>query len=353
MLWRDLTVGPGLQIMGVIEQIDSKGQKLAMVVSEDGRLLGTVSDGDIRRAILRGISLQEPVARIMNASPITMGPQVSRRQAVELMQETRISLIPVVDEGGYVLGVELLSDYDMGRQENLVVLMAGGQGLRLRPLTEKLPKPLLPLGGRPILEHVLRRLIGQGFSRFLFSINYLGDLIRKHFGDGSSFGVSIEYLEETRPLGTAGALGLIRNRPTAPFLVINGDLLTELRFDWLIEYHRTHDAVATMAVREYDFQVPFGVVQIANNFIASIEEKPVHRMFINAGIYVVEPLALEQIKYEAVLDMPTLLQNLWEKGHNVAAFPLREPWIDIGRVEDLQRAEFQVTRPVFPKEAGG
>lgn len=342
MNWRNLTVWPHSSIRDVIERIDRGGQKLALVVDQEEHLLGTISDGDIRRAILQNISLEEPAARIMNASPTTMAPQMGRGWALELMRRKQISLVPVVDESNRVLDVESLADEGIERRDNVVVLMVGGKGTRLRPLTEKIPKPLLPIGGQPILEHVLRRLIAQGFSQYLFSINYLGDLIRDHFGDGSRFGVEIVYLEETRPLGTAGALGLIQRRPTAPIVVMNGDLLTKLRFDWLIEYHRAHGAVATMAVREYDLQIPFGVVRVESdtNFVCSIEEKPIHRMFINAGIYVIEPQVLDCVDYDVELDMPTLLESLREQGHNVVAFPLWESWIDIGRPEDFQRAEY-------------
>lgn len=338
--WDDLAVRPEQSIREVIARIDAGAQKIALVVDADRRLLGTVSDGDVRRAIIRNTPLSRPARNVMNTSPTVLPEQATRQEAVALMRASRLTLVPVVDAERRIVGVHLLDDgFSLRERPNTVVLMAGGQGLRLRPLTEHLPKPLLPVGDRPILEIILRQLVDHGFRRIVLSVNYLGHLIRERFGDGAALGVEIEYVDESRPLGTAGALGLLSRRPAEPMIVMNGDILTRLRYDWLVDHHIAHDCSATLAVREYEFQVPFGVVQASDGYITAIEEKPVQRFFVSGGVYVLDPSVLDQIEADVPLDMPNFLERLRGRGERISAFPMREFWLDIGRPEDLARAE--------------
>jgi NDP-sugar pyrophosphorylase family protein len=220
--------------------------------------------------------------------------------------------------------------------------MAGGLGKRLRPLTETIPKPMLEVGGRPLLEQIIAGFADQGFWRITISVNYRREMVQDYFGDGSKFGVEIDYVEETRRMGTAGALSLLPERPEGPFIVMNGDLLVSLRFDQLLEFHRRLDAAGTMVVREYSHQVPYGVVRADGDLMTGIEEKPVARYFVNGGIYVLSPEALDRVRPDHPLDMPSLLTEITEGGGRVAVFPLRDYWRDIGHMDDLEaaRSEF-------------
>jgi NDP-sugar pyrophosphorylase family protein len=227
-----------------------------------------------------------------------------------------------------------------------VVLMAGGLGTRLQPLTDECPKPLLAVGGRPILETILESFAEQGFKRIFLSVNHKAEMIRSHFGAGERWGVQVEYLHESIRLGTAGALSLLPERPTTPVVVMNGDLLTRTNFDNLLRFHNAQDAIATMAVREYDFQVPYGVVRLNGANIESIEEKPVQRFFVNAGIYTLSPEALDYLPIQTMFDMPNLFEHLIAAGKTTAAYPLREYWLDIGRLEELERAQREWAEPL-------
>jgi NDP-sugar pyrophosphorylase family protein len=227
------------------------------------------------------------------------------------------------------------------RRRNTVVVMAGGLGTRLDPLTKDLPKPLLKVGSKPILETILSNFRGYGFAEFFLSVNYKAEMVKSYFGDGTRWGIRIRYLEESVPLGTAGSLSLLPERPTLPLVVMNGDLVTQVNFQHMLDFHREHAAVATMGVREYDMQVPFGVVRLEESRIVAIEEKPVHRFFVNAGIYVLEPDALDYVPRGEYFDMTTLFERLAKEGMPTSAFPIREYWLDVGRPDDLERAQIE------------
>jgi len=337
--WREVLVSPSTSILETIQIIDSAALQIALVVDGDGRLLGTVTDGDIRRAILKGLSLTEPVARAMNPAPTVALVNEGRQEILAVMKAKNLRQIPVLDEAGRVVGIEILEELlKGGRKDNLVVLMAGGLGSRLRPLTQECPKPLLRVGSRPILETILHNFIEYGFERFYISVNYKADMIKKYFGDGSRWSVRIEYLEEEQSLGTAGPLSLLPEKTDRPLLVMNGDLLTRVNFDQLLQFHLDSRALATMCVREFDLQVPYGVVKIDGHRLLGIDEKPVQRFFINAGIYVLQPSVLELIPCVACYDMPDLFARLVEQGRETAVFPVREYWLDIGRLSDYERA---------------
>jgi len=340
--WKNALVSPETSIRESIRIIDQEALKIALVVDEGNRLVGTVSDGDIRRGILKGCDLENAVREIMNANPSVAGQGDGREKILALMRQKQIHQIPLVDGGGVLVGLEVIDTFlSVPGNENWVVLMAGGLGTRLKQLTADTPKPLLKVGDKPILETILENFIEHGFSRFFISVNYKSEQIESYFGDGSRWGVRIDYLRETMKLGTAGSLALLPEKPSAPILVMNGDLLTKVNFQQLVAFHAEHEAAATMCVREYDFQVPYGVVKLDRHRILSIEEKPVQRFFVNAGIYVLEPAVLGMISEDAYLDMPSLFDKLLHLKKETAVFPIREYWLDIGRTDDFKRAQLE------------
>lgn len=338
--WKTVVVAPDISIRETIRIIDQGALKIALVVDAGQRLLGTVTDGDVRRGILKGCSLEDGVRQVMNTSPTVAGKQDSREKILALMRQKQIYQIPLVDAGGVLVGLEVIDTIlAPPRFDNWVVLMAGGLGSRLKSLTAEIPKPLLKVGDKPILETILDNFIEHGFHRFFIAVNYKSELIEEYFGDGSRWGVRIDYLREKKKLGTAGALGLLPERPDAPVLVMNGDVLTKVNLQQLLDFHLDHRVAATMCVREYDFQVPYGVVKLDRHRIASIEEKPIQRFFVNAGIYVLNPEALETVPSDTYFDMPSLFTRLAEEQRETAAFPIREYWLDIGRLDDFERAQ--------------
>lgn len=325
-------------ILDAIRTMDEGRLQIALV-ERQGRLVGTLTDGDVRRALLSGATLSQPVQAIMNNSPIVASAGITNEAALALMRKHSIHQLPIVDANGMIVEIKLIDDLTrVSHADYWVVLMAGGQGTRLRPLTEDLPKPLIKVGGRPILETILSNFIAAGFAKFFFSVNYKAEMIQEYFGDGSKWGIDISYLEEKTKLGTAGALSLLPSRPVNPIIVMNGDLLTTINFQQLIKYHQEHKAVATACVLEHTTTIPYGVVEISDNAVTGIREKPTLKQFINAGVYLLQPEAFDYIEAGKPLDMPSLLNILVEKNKTTVAFPLREYWIDIGRLDDLKRA---------------
>lgn len=337
--WRNTLIPPTMPILKAIEKIDVNSLQIALITDDQGRLLGTVTDGDIRRGILKGIALNDSVSLIMNKKPIMVRSNISRNNILTTMKVAQIRHIPVVDEDGRVVNLEVMDEVlESAGLDNWVVLMAGGLGSRLSPLTDECPKPLLKVGSRPILETILENFIEYNFRKFYISLNYRGEMIRNYFGDGSRWGADIRYIYEDKRLGTAGALSLLPEKPSSPLLVMNGDLLTKVNFKQLLEFHLDHKAAATMCVREYDFQVPFGVVKTDNYRLRQIDEKPVQRFFVNAGIYVIEPNILEVIPQNQFFDMPELFDQLIKEEQETVVFPIREYWMDIGHLADFERA---------------
>jgi dTDP-glucose pyrophosphorylase len=341
--WRDTLAAPSATLADVLTRIDASGYQIALVVDRDDRLLGVVTDGDVRRAILRGAPLGSPVTAVMNSSPVSALHGTSRRQQLAAMRRQVVHQLPIVNGAKAVVGLVLIDDL-IGATEkpNWAVLMAGGLGSRLRPLTESVPKPMLVVRGKPILETILENLVNEGFRKFFVSVNYRADMITRHFGDGSSWGIEISYLREEERLGTAGALALLPRQPQHPIVVMNGDLLTRASVSSLLEFHEANKSAATMAVREYELQVPYGVVHTAGERITALEEKPVHKFCINAGIYALSPEALAHVPRDAAFDMPALFERLNALGAPTLAFPLREFWLDIGRVEDYVQANMRL-----------
>ncbi|MGE4430291.1 MAG: nucleotidyltransferase family protein [Sphingobium sp.] len=343
-----LLVRPDASIIETISVIDAGTQQIALAVDEAGRLLGVVTDGDIRRAILRGIDLSGNISQLLNRKPtICKHTATAEELARILLSQNRITRLPVVDHEGVVVGLYRTEDLVTNPVSRgfPVVLMAGGLGTRLRPFTDNLPKPMIDIGGRPILEHIIRRFIDQGFTQFYISVNYLSHVIKEHFGDGSAFGARIVYLEETERLGTAGSLRLLPRDFQGPFFVMNGDLLTAANFTAIANYHLETGVDATMCLREYTVQVPYGVVAQAEGRFIGIEEKPMHHHYVNGGIYVLDTALLNLLPDSGYFDMPSLFDNLMQKDPSAAAvFPLREYWCDIGQVADLERARREVAK---------
>lgn len=337
--WEKALVSPDKTIREAIQTIDEGAIQIALVVDHQNKLLGTVTDGDIRRGILKGVSLSDSVRQIMNPHPIVAGAEDGREKILETMKQTRLHQIPVVDTRGHLVSVEILDELlKVRNRDNAVLLMAGGLGSRLRPLTDECPKPLLKVGSKPLLEIILENFLEYGFRKFYLSVNYKAEMVQEYFGDGSRWGADIQYIHEDRRLGTAGALSLLPERPTLPLIVMNGDLLTKVNFQQLLDFHAEHGAKATMCVREYDFQVPYGVVRIDHHRIVNIDEKPIQRFFVNAGIYVLEPETLDFIPPATFFDMPELFLKLIARQWETSVFPIREYWLDIGHMDDFARA---------------
>lgn len=336
---KTILISPAATIREAVQTIDSGSLQIALVVDADERLLGTVSDGDVRRAILHGVNLDSPVSEIMNRNPTVATPDDDRNTILAMLQAKELRRIPIVDGNGRVIRLESLDELVRHPpRENAVVLLAGGLGTRLRPLTNDTPKPMLSVGGKPLLETIILNFIEYGFRRFYVAVNYKAEIVENYFGDGSKWNVHISYIREDEKLGTAGPLGLLPARPEQAIVVMNGDLLTKIDFDLLMNFHASHGARATMCVRNYDFQVPYGVVKLDSHRLLAIEEKPVQRFFVNAGIYVFEPEVLDLVPPNEYLDMPTLFEGLIQKNMEAAVFPIREYWLDIGHQSDLERA---------------
>lgn len=339
--WRRLLVSPVATIKHTMGIIDAGRERIAFVVDDRGVLLGTVTDGDIRRSLLKGLTLDGLISDAMHVAPVHVVEGAARKKdLLDMLRMSGIRHLPVVDRDHRLLRVETVEAMLVeGRRDNAVVLMAGGRGKRLFPLTEDVPKALVTVGERPILETILLRIADEGFRKFYLSVNYKAEMIEAHFGDGSNFGIEIEYVREDRQLGTAGALSLLPQALNAPLLVMNCDVLTKIRFSQLFDFHSAQGANATMAVREIDFQVPYGVVRLDEQLITSIDEKPTQRFFVNAGIYVLEPAALRLLPHAQPYDMPMLFQKLMSEDKRCAAYPVCEYWIDVGQIADLKRAQ--------------
>lgn len=324
-----------------------EGAGIVLVCDREDRLLGIVVDYDIRRALLNGVRLSATVSSVMNRKPFTLPEGTSREMLLRVLKKEQRSNIPIVDASGRARGLARMVDHfkEPGERPNWVVLLVGGYGKRLGSLTADRPKPLLPVGNKPILETIVEQFAAQGFRRFAFAVHHKADQILEHFGNGRRLGVEIRYLREPKKLGTAGPLTLLPRDLKDPVIVMNGDLLTKVDFRALLDFHRQEDRLATLCVREYDFQVPFGVVQMNGAVLTGIVEKPVHRFFVSAGIYAIEPSALRALKPGEACDMPNFLKRTRRRHpRSVGCFPIREYWIDIGRADEYKRAQDEYSR---------
>ena len=342
--WRKTMLRSDATLKQAISNLDASALQIILVVAPGDVLVGTLTDGDIRRGLLRGLDLDSSIETIIFQEPLVVPPQLGRDTVIQLMQANKVHQLPVVDEKRRVLGLHFLDELLVPIQRpNLMVIMAGGLGTRLRPYTENCPKPLLLVDGKPMLEHIIERAKTQGFQHFVLAIHYLGHMIENYFGNGSRWQVHIDYLREELPLGTTGALSLLQPYPDEPFLVSNGDVLTDIHYGELLDFHCRHNACATMAVRLHEWQHPFGVVRTKGVDIIGFEEKPVVRNHVNAGIYVLNPVVLDRLSAREACDMPTLFTRLQEQAQRTIVYPMHEPWMDVGRVEDLAQAQVMLT----------
>lgn len=332
-------------ILETMRIIDNSSLQFAVVVDENLHLLGTVTDGDIRRGLLNGISLNDEVDLVMNCQPIISSSDKSYHQNVNLLKEKKLRQLPIIDHTNKLVNIIFSDELNATQYKtNFVVLMAGGLGTRLRPLTDHTPKPMLNVGSKPILETIIEGFKNHGFVNFIICVNYKKEVIQNYFQDGSAFGVNIEYIEEEKRMGTAGALSLLKHKPMEPFFVMNADLLTQVNFEQLLHFHEENHSVATMCVREYEYQIPFGVIETNGQNLISIKEKPVHKNFVNAGIYILNPEVLDVIPKDQFFDMPNLFNELIEQEENTTAFPVREYWLDIGRIADYEKANAEMSK---------
>jgi dTDP-glucose pyrophosphorylase len=328
-------------ILDAMEAINAGAVEIAIVVDGEGRLLGLLSDGDIRRAILNGFTLEAPIAGIVNRRPLSLPESATREEILAAMGRHSIRQIPLVDEQGRVKQIAWITDLiRTDLRPNQAIIMAGGRGKRLYPLTRDVPKPMLEVRGRPILEHIINQLRQYGIFRITLAVNYLRAVVKDHFGNGERFGVRIDYLEEERPLGTAGALSLLPDKPSHPFLLLNGDLMQQVNFASLLTFHVRNDYQATMCSVRYSMELPFGLIEVDGNQLTRLVEKPVHTMNANAGIYVLNPGVLDLLECNEPCNATDLLQRLLTAGKRVGVFTLydHEHWLDVGRKNDYDYA---------------
>lgn len=345
--WQQTLLNVNMTILEVLEIIDRSSLQIGIVIDENQCLLGTVTDGDIRRGLLKGLRLDENIAVVMNKKPFVVVKGFNEKELAQRMVRALLRQVPVVDQDKKICDIFFLEDYLRGYyHDNYVVIMAGGLGTRLGELTANCPKPLLSIGGKPVLETIIDNFKENGFNKFILAVNYKADMIEDYFGDGIKHGVEINYLKENKRLGTAGPLSLFVPQNDQPIMVMNGDLLTKLDFKVLLDTHNKSGASATMCVREYSLQVPYGVVNAEDSQIISIEEKPTHKFFVNAGIYVLEPKVLKLIPKDTYYDMPTLFSDITKQNMDTRIFPVIEYWMDIGRRDDLEQASSEY-REVF------
>ena len=338
-IWSRAVVNEHTTIRDAIENMNLSKLGIVLVENMDKRFVGVVLDGDIRRGFLRGVTLDSPVLEITNLKPVAVGELSENDLVQRVMIQSAISHVPVVNDKKQLCGLFMLDRFpEIVVRPNLFVVMAGGKGSRLLPLTLETPKPMLLVNNRPILEHILLRAKTSGFSKFLIATNYLRSAIEEYFGDGSKLEIEIDYLKEETPLGTAGALSLLGVTPELPIVISNGDVLSLLDYSKILEFHETSGSVATMAVRLHELQHPFGVVEIDGAEIIGLKEKPVIQSFINAGIYVLSPVALNFLQPNEYCDMTTLFERLRLAGEKTCAYPLHEVWADVGTPSDLDTA---------------
>jgi dTDP-glucose pyrophosphorylase len=335
-VWRRTALPLDSTIKQAVSSLNETGLQIVLILDDNDILLGTVTDGDIRRGLLNDLTLDSPVSSVMQSNSFVVPPDMGNELVIQLMRTNRFRQLPVVDAGRHVVGLHLWEEVAAkASRPNIMIIMAGGLGRRLRPHTESCPKPMLKVAGKPMMEHIVERAKSEGFNHFVFAVQYLGHMVEDYFGSGERHNIRIDYLRETTPLGTAGALSLLNPRPTTPFVVTNGDVLSDIRYGDLLEFHSRHAATATMAVRLHEWQHPYGVVQTEGVDIIGFEEKPIARTHINAGIYALTPAVLDAMALNAHCDMPALFEQLQGMGLRTVAYPMHEPWLDVGRPEDL------------------
>lgn len=342
--WHTILLPPTATIREAMRMLDQGSLRIVLVCDNGQKLLGTVTDGDTRRALLADANMQDPVTKVMNTHPVSVNDSISREQRLQLMKQHDLTAIPILDHNHRILGLETLHQAMQPEpHDNPVFIMAGGFGTRLQPLTDHCPKPMLRVGDKPMLEHLIHQFISHGFYNFYISTHYLPDVIRNHFGDGSRWNVSIQYVHEEAPLGTGGALGLLpKNLPDLPLIMMNGDVLTKLDYTKLLKHHEKHKFDATVCVREDEHRVPFGVIETEDQLITNMVEKPTYRYKINTGIYVLNPEVIASVQPGQCIDMPTLLEQHRMSNRRIGTYICYDYWLDIGQMKDYQKAQSDI-----------
>lgn len=332
--WEKTLLAPDATIQDAIQSLVNSSQQIVLVVSEGNEFVGTLTDGDIRRGLLSGLNLESSVKSIVNQNALVVPDSTTRDIAMHLMRVNKVHQLPIVDEKRKVIGIYAWDEMLVTTERNnLIIIMAGGLGSRLKPYTETTPKPMLKVAGKPMLEHIIERAKGEGLERFAIAIHYLGNQIEDYFGDGSRWGVKIDYIREEKALGTAGALGLLEAIPENPIIVTNADLLTDIRYGELLDFHQRNESFATMAARFHEWQNPFGIIKTKGVDIIGFEEKPVYRSYINAGVYVLEPETLSLVERDERCDMPVLFERIQDEEKKTIVYPVHESWMDLGTVD--------------------
>lgn len=334
--WATTLLPSTVAIRDAIKNLDESGLKLVLVVDEYGKLVGTVSDGDVRRGLLRGMNLDNHISEIMYRTPLVVPQNIAVDIVTQLMSANRVHQIPIVDDNLKVIGLHLWDDVGYAKaRPNTIFIMAGGRGQRLMPLTTDVPKPMMHVAGRPMLQHLIERASSEGFRKFIISLHYLGHIIEQYFGDGGKFGVEIDYVREDTPLGTAGSIGLWKNKFMEPIIVTNGDVLSDIKYSDLMDFHINQNADATMAVFQQIWKNPFGVVDVEGYELVGFSEKPVVKNYVNAGIYVLSPKIIESIEINQPVNMPDIFMQGKEAGLTSVVYPIHENWMDVGNPDDL------------------
>jgi len=334
-----ICVPPTLPIKAALQVLEDGHRRIVLVVDHEYRLLGVVADSDIRRAILKGLSFEKPIKEIMVKKPIVASDDMDDHAIISMIKVNQCYEIPIVDSINRIVGLRTLDTFIGQKQEAEAVIMAGGMGTRLRPLTKDIPKPLVQLDGKPILFILLDQLILSGFRKITLALNYKAALIRRSIEQMPKYIDRVNFIEEKERLGTAGALSLLPGLPERPFFVMNCDLLTKVDFRAMLAYHEKEENSLTMAVRIQKFQLPFGVVKMNAASVDAVEEKPIQSYFANAGIYILNPKILEYIPKNEFYDMPDLVNSVIHNKHAVGSFPIHEYWLDIGQPRELRQAQ--------------
>ena len=336
---QNIKLSKNASIEEALKVIGDGAMQIALVVDKSDKLIGTLTDGDIRRGLLKGLDLKSSIKSIIFKTPTIAKESDTKEMILKLAISKKLNHIPIIDESGKVIGIQEISQLVMpNEKKNKVILMVGGLGERLGSLTKDTPKPMLKVGNKSILETIVENFKGYGYTNIVMCLNYKSEIIQDYFGDGSEFGVNIEYIVEEKRMGTAGALSLLKDNSKEPFFVMNGDLLTNVNFEKIHECYLLNNAQALMCVREYESQVPYGVINIENTKIVSVEEKPTQKFFVNAGIYMLNPKVLKYIPKNEFYNMTTLFEKLIDKDKNIISFPLDGYWLDIGRFEEYKKA---------------
>ena len=338
--WKETILTTKAAIQDVLKNLNKSGSRITLIVNHKKEFQGTISDGDIRRALINKVEQNASIQKIINKKALIVNPETKHEIVLGLMLKNKIQQIPIINKNNKIVGLYLWDEVAAHKKiPNIMVIMAGGRGTRLGKYTKNCPKPLLPVNGKPMLERIIERAKSQGFKHFLISINYLGQMIKDYFSNGKKWNVKIDYINENQPLGTGGALKLISPKLKLPFVVSNCDIMTDFHYGELLDYHYNHKAEATMAVRNHEWENPYGVVRTKGVDIIGFEEKPVVLSHINAGVYVLEPSAINVIKKNEKLDMPNIFERLKEKNLKTVVYPIHEPWADIGIPEDYLKVK--------------